>query len=137
MIFGSYKFDLSQDPIPAEYLVRLSDVEQERLQRLSDRGDVHFLTVMNKSCLAAYAALGRDANGMLTIYAAHSFVVGLGAAAISGLFQGATYVDAPMRVHADDEARAKAYAKMAGVDLSKVTMTTDADGVGQGVYNGV
>jgi len=123
----------TRDGIPEQYRAQITDAtELERIDHLTERSDVATLTIEDtkQGTLAAYAFIGRDDSGMFTIYAARSWLTGLGAVAIAGLFGASKVISTPLRVHTE---KLEAYARMMGADLSQVAL--DGDGVPMGVFS--
>lgn len=138
-MIGNIRFRATSDPIAPDQMDKITcAVERDRVATVGARPETVTVTVTDKDAgeMMAYAVIGEDAQGVLTIYAARSWIKGLGAVALKGFFQGATVVDKPLRVHADDRARIAAYAKMMGCDLTAALPAVDANGVGQGVFHG-
>lgn len=133
----NYRISATAKPFPEEHAPQVTDVDELALVReVSARDDTAMVLVedRDKGTLAAYAVLGFDEDGTVTIYAARSWLKGMGAIALQGLFKGATVINRPMRVHTETLERFKAYAKMLGA--SEALEALDADGIRQGVYYG-
>ncbi len=124
----------SRDPLAEEFHNQI--VEPEELANATTvgaRSDTATISIVDTSTgnLAAYAVIGYDDAGMVVIYAARSWMKGLGAVALKGLFNGAQAISKPLRVHAEN---IRAYARMMGA--SEVLAAIDADGVNMGVFDG-
>lgn len=120
--------------LPARHHAQITDPEElARCIEVGTRADTATLLVENVDTgeLAAYAVIGRDEGGMVTIYAARSWLTGLGAMALKGLFGAAQVINAPLRVHTD---KLRTYARAIGADTALDAI--DADGVPMGVFHG-
>ncbi len=107
--------------------------ELDNLDTLQARNDTALLLIEDTDTgrVLAYARLGLGDAGEVVIYAARSWLTGLGKMALMGLFGTATAVNKPMRVHAE---KLRTYARMMGAE--HMFDAWDGDGIPQGVYHG-
>lgn len=120
--------------LPGQHLKQLTDeVERINVGTVSARPDTFAIYIEEKTTgeLIAYAIVGIDDGGMLTIYAGRALVAGIGEIAFKGLFGAARIMGKPLRVHSN---RPRMYARMMGA--TKFDKIFDADGVPQGVFYG-
>ena len=127
------KVTASADVLPARFHGQLEADELALVCKVGARSDTATISIEDTDAgtLMAYAVIGRDEGGMVTIYAARSWLTGLGAVAIKGLFGASKVMGAPMRVHTE---RLQAYARILGADIALDAF--DADGLSMGVFHG-
>lgn len=119
------------ETLPADFRAQLPGDELGHVMTVGARDDTFCLTVSNpeNGDLLAYAIVGPDDGGMVTIYAARSWLTGLGAMAIKSLFGASHIMGQPLRVHTE---RLRTYARMLGADNALEAI--DGDGLPMGVF---
>lgn len=123
---------MTRDAMPQKRLAELEGEEKALVERVSARDDTALLLVedRDKDTLIAYAVIGKDDGGMVTIYAARSLAGGaVTAMMLRGIFGASQVLGAPMRVHTD---RVAAYARMIGA--GEAWDAIDGDGLPMGVF---
>ncbi|MCD9147867.1 hypothetical protein [Pseudophaeobacter flagellatus] len=128
------RFSTSLAPLPERFHGQIADAAELALAlEVGARPDTATISIENRDTgeLAAYAVIGPDDDGMVVIYVARSWLTGLGAMAIRGLFGAAQCISSPLRVHAD---QIRTYARILGAE--NALSAIDADGVPMGVFHG-
>lgn len=131
------RFAASVAPLDARYHAQITDPEELALVlRVGARDDTATITIGNNDTgeLAAYAVIGRDDDNMVVIYAARTWLRGMAAMALKGLFGSAQVINAPLRVHLKKLQHLQAYAKMFGAGTALEGL--DGDGLPMGIFDG-
>lgn len=137
--FAHSKTGIISNQMPPHLLDRLEGTERADYEEVAGRSDTVTLYVedADKGQLMAYAVVGRDADGLAVIYAARSWLTGLGAIALKSLFSAAKGAGTALRVHPSAPLRLpvetiRTYARMMGADTA--LQGVDADGVKMGFF---
>lgn len=127
------RFVQTLNALPDEFIDTLEADEAELLREVTPREDTVtiYIVDLDNNSLAGYVCFGMDGSDMLTVYAAHSFIKGLGQMAFQGLFGVAKVVEKPLRVHTS---KIRTFARAIGAD--EWLEAVDADGLPMGVFNG-
>lgn len=122
-----------KENLSAELLAGLAEAEAEHVRNVGDRDDTAALIVTEGQGgkLLAYAILGMDEGGMVVIYAANTFLTGLGKMALQALLGASEVLGAPLRVHSE-----KVQAMARAMGASEALETLDAEGIPMGVFRG-
>lgn len=134
-LFPNARIVATREALPLELLACIPDeAERRKALELGGLSTNATLYVANTDTgdLMAYAVISQtDVTGQIIILQARSFLTGLGAAALAGLFKGAQAISKPLVVHAHS---LKGFARMMGA--SDVLDVLDSDGVNLGIYDG-
>lgn len=123
----------NRGPFPADLMTAFNADEIALVNEVSARSDTASLIIQgDDGHLLAYAVIGADLGGMLTVYAARAFNSIVAKAAMMGLLGAASVMGKPVRVHTD---RVQAMARMMGAE--EALNCLDGDGLPMGVFYGV
>ena len=122
-----------KENLPPELIAGLEAGEADHVRDVGARDDTASLIVTDGDTggLLAYAIIGTDIGGMVTVYAANVFLPGLGKYALTALLGASKVVGKPLRIHTD-----KVQAMAAAMGAKEAFAAVDLDGLPMGVFNG-